>query len=629
MPQVINTVTKAAPTDNYPVVKDTDLSGSYRIVANITERDATVSNQRKQSMLVFVISDLHFYQLQADLLTWTDLGTSLGGGFAPPVVRYVYLVAEISDALRMGGSANNTYTTFQTAYNAANALQIALGASSYVVIRVGQTLLTQSTTGIQNTFTNSAGDLTLTANYNSRIVLSGDGVRTSVLGNIIATNAAGNGFNVGFGTRTYFVISNLTIGNISTNAVGNSGNSGTISIRANACQIGTLNTSIVSIPNTLGVAGNVSVSTNSGSTLSTLGGAVTSIITSAQGPLASAGTVNLSGVTVGNITGANNNLMPNSNAITLNDCTVSGTIFCYIANSVVNFNPFIVISNSTIVTINASLPGTSTIGSVKEPNRITNSVVSGDTTIIHNGLTAEPVILTTQNSTFNKFTTNASVQTLASLCTFEGLYNGGFVASLVNNIGDNSVFNSCSFICVNLTESVIKDIGTGCSLINCGFSIQGVGGNKAGFSILNTSLVSVNIINTKLAVGRFGVSYGVTLVKSPVVVLADGGGFQYTWDTSANNQASATLNGGAGGNTLILSNLTIGETYYINVENGNGDDSVIITDDTFALLVGIAQAGSTGGEYTLTPIIGAVDRLLITFDGTTIWVSSAGQDFKF
>ena len=85
MPQVINTVTKASPTDNYPVVKDTDLSGSYRIVANITERDAIVSTQRKQSMLVFVISDLHFYQLQANLLTWTDLGLSLGGGLSNPV----------------------------------------------------------------------------------------------------------------------------------------------------------------------------------------------------------------------------------------------------------------------------------------------------------------------------------------------------------------------------------------------------------------------------------------------------------------------------------------------------------------------------------------------------------------
>jgi len=37
MPQVINTVTKASPTDNYAVVNDTDLKGSYRIVANLTQ----------------------------------------------------------------------------------------------------------------------------------------------------------------------------------------------------------------------------------------------------------------------------------------------------------------------------------------------------------------------------------------------------------------------------------------------------------------------------------------------------------------------------------------------------------------------------------------------------------------
>ena len=46
MPKVINTVTKASPTDDYPVVKDTDLSGSYRIVATTIERDAIVPGWR-------------------------------------------------------------------------------------------------------------------------------------------------------------------------------------------------------------------------------------------------------------------------------------------------------------------------------------------------------------------------------------------------------------------------------------------------------------------------------------------------------------------------------------------------------------------------------------------------------
>ena len=79
MPQVINTVTKAAPTDNYAVVNDTDLSGSYRIVANITERDAIVSNQRKQAMLVFVISTLHFYELQSDFSGVRHTGRDISG----------------------------------------------------------------------------------------------------------------------------------------------------------------------------------------------------------------------------------------------------------------------------------------------------------------------------------------------------------------------------------------------------------------------------------------------------------------------------------------------------------------------------------------------------------------------
>jgi len=189
MPQVINTVTKAAPTDNYAVVNDTDLKGSYRIVANLTQRDAIVSNQRVQAMLVFSISDLHFYQLQSDLLTWTDLGLSLGGGFAPPILRYVYLVNDISDAARMGGTSNNTYTTFQSAYDAAVVLQVALGGTNKVVVKVGVT-----TAAV-------VGNLVLTAASNNNILFVGINSNSSFLGTITSTT-----FLVSF------IFTNITVG---------------------------------------------------------------------------------------------------------------------------------------------------------------------------------------------------------------------------------------------------------------------------------------------------------------------------------------------------------------------------------------------------------------------------------
>ncbi len=217
MPQVINTVTKAAPTDNYPVVFDTDLSGSYRIVANLTVRDAIVSTQRKQGMLVFVLSDLHFYSLQSDLLTWTDIGLSLGG-FAPPIVRYIYLVADASDALRMGGTANNTYLTFQTAYNAAVALQTASGGK--VVIQVG------------NTTAAVVGNMTTATAWNINISMVGISSAVSAVGTIIITNVTGaNNIkldnittgNITLATQANIVMNNSVIGAIVANRVFASG----------------------------------------------------------------------------------------------------------------------------------------------------------------------------------------------------------------------------------------------------------------------------------------------------------------------------------------------------------------------------------------------------------------------
>lgn len=82
MPKVINTITKAADSDNYPVARDLDLLGSFRIVNNITERDAIGSNLRKERMIVYVVSTGHYYDLRGGISNgdWNDIGTELGGG---------------------------------------------------------------------------------------------------------------------------------------------------------------------------------------------------------------------------------------------------------------------------------------------------------------------------------------------------------------------------------------------------------------------------------------------------------------------------------------------------------------------------------------------------------------------
>ena len=51
-----------------------------RSVDTLSTRDAITLQRRRYGMLVFVQANGHYYQMQADLLSWTDFGTSLGGG---------------------------------------------------------------------------------------------------------------------------------------------------------------------------------------------------------------------------------------------------------------------------------------------------------------------------------------------------------------------------------------------------------------------------------------------------------------------------------------------------------------------------------------------------------------------
>ena len=149
------------------------------------------------------------------------MGTLIQGssGTSLPIVRYVYLVQDSSDAVRMGDVASNTYTTFQAAYNAADALQVALGGSNKVIIQVG------------NTIASTVGNLVLLTNWNTNVMLCGVASFVSNVGNITAQNASGNGFSLGVNTVNPVKLFNVTIGTISTNATGATGNSGGVFIQ--------------------------------------------------------------------------------------------------------------------------------------------------------------------------------------------------------------------------------------------------------------------------------------------------------------------------------------------------------------------------------------------------------------
>lgn len=162
-----------------------------------------------------------------------------GPGSKPTVYNVVHLTGTASDAARMGGIANNVYSTFQAAYDAAVVIQTA--TSQQVVLRVYNTTTTAGTT--------SVGNLTLTANYNSNVKIVGLSPIFSVLGTITANNAAGAGF-----TLTLFA-ENVRIGNSTTNSTGTTGNGGAVTLNITNCIFGNFNTSPTNASNSTGLGG--------------------------------------------------------------------------------------------------------------------------------------------------------------------------------------------------------------------------------------------------------------------------------------------------------------------------------------------------------------------------------------
>jgi hypothetical protein len=151
-----------------------------------------------------VVSALRFNGLTANIIGlgehwWTtDLSDSglvpKSGGASLPIVHYVYLVADSSDATLMGGTSSNVYTTFQTAWDAAVAIAT-LNPSYQVLIKVGVITAAQS------------GNVTATGaalNVSDRIFFEGTGTNSSILGNFSSS--------AGFGL--YLHMSNIKIGNI-------------------------------------------------------------------------------------------------------------------------------------------------------------------------------------------------------------------------------------------------------------------------------------------------------------------------------------------------------------------------------------------------------------------------------
>jgi hypothetical protein len=73
---------RAAPADDTDPIITIDPRygqyGGYRVVADLTARNAILTAHRQEKMVVGVISTGRYYELASDLTTWVDLGTNLG-----------------------------------------------------------------------------------------------------------------------------------------------------------------------------------------------------------------------------------------------------------------------------------------------------------------------------------------------------------------------------------------------------------------------------------------------------------------------------------------------------------------------------------------------------------------------
>lgn len=169
-------------------------------------------------------------------------------GVRKPVVRYVYLVQDLSDAARMGGTSDNTYTTYQTAYNAADALQLLVGG--VVIILIGN-------------ITNTAAGSCSTPTWNPNVHLQGINSIVSRVGSTVITTATPitirvnglglvGGITAEGGISINIVNSQVLVGTLNTSSA--TGNGGTLVVTGSNSNVSNLNTQ-----STAGNSGNITL----------------------------------------------------------------------------------------------------------------------------------------------------------------------------------------------------------------------------------------------------------------------------------------------------------------------------------------------------------------------------------
>lgn len=503
-----------------------------------------------------------------EVLDWNSPAFQSDPGFG--TTRIVYLVQDAADATALGSSGNNVYTTFQAAYTAANTIQQALGGTNKVAIMVG------------NTTAASVGDLTLTAAWNGLVSIIGISPQVSELGNIIATNASGNGYNVGtiIGSTNQLRTVNVKIGNITTSPTGATGGGGSIVIVAFNCAFGNLVTSCPNTTNTNG--GRVQFTAVGNNSSAGSMSYVASIDTSVNinSTLASGSIALLGGMTVGTI-------------ISMDSTNVSagaGT-FSVSGNGIGGYTTI-----SSLKWYNALASG----NGVNISNANINSLTMQ--TLASNGLTLTDSVVSslTINGLGVSNITRCRIGGYTSETSLKATIKDSFVGSIWG-IGDDSLLMNVTLDGSNGTgNAIIDEIGNNCTLVGVNMNTTSPSTVKA---IDSPTPVNVNVDN---ATFNSVVGDTITLYYKggcPEIVEDGLGNFVYNADKSESAYMSL-IGSNAGSNTLTFRGVAIGRTYRILVSNTTGADTL-----SFVGPSGVYFANGT--PYVPTASAGATDLLEI------------------
>lgn len=477
-------------------------------------------------------------------------------------VRCVYLVQDAADLTHLNGAGNAIYQSAQDAYNAANALQIALGGTNKVIIFVG------------NTTAATVGDITLSANWNYNVEVVGIASNVSQIGNIIATNASGSGFRVGFTVISQYArFNSVKIGNITTNATGTTGSSGTVGLMLNNAEAGNIDTSITNASNTTGNGGTVQIGTSTFASFYTIG----NITTTSKGSSTTSGSVTM--ITAGSF---------RCGSITTANSTSGGAIVITPqgSGSITSITSINSTANQGAVTLsNVSITGALTV-----TNDVTVQIKNSSVTGIFTYLALSPG---DAEARIDK--SILGVITLSSDYKVKVISNNSLIGS-INYLGNDSFISETIFDTLNGTaNNNINEFGTNCKIMNS--SLRTFDPN---FSIKSTSDGIIEVGNTQL---NSSIS-GCTVKKlNGILALTDNAGV-FDFDGSVTETGVVTLNGSnAGANTLNLGKLTVGKTYKFVIINATGTDTLAISN----VLGNLIQ----GGSYTPTASAGALDILTV------------------